>query len=63
MLKLNLLGIHTIHSIHLTAWLEPWTMLRKGRFVLSKVYSSEHSFYRIIISVMPVKSSRIIWNF
>ena len=52
MLKLYLLEIHTIHSIHLTACLKPWIVLRKAKFVFSKAYSLECSFYRIIISIM-----------
>ena len=62
MLKLNLLGIHSIHTVHFIAWLEPWTMFRKARFVFSKGYSIEHSFSGIIIGVMRVKSSMVIGN-
>lgn len=59
-LMLSLLGIHTIHTVYFTAWLEPWIMFRKAKFVFSRVHSIEYSFYRIIIGVMW---ERVPWSF
>lgn len=52
MLKLNVLEIHAVHTIHFTAWLKPWIMFTKAIFVFSKGYSAESLFYRIITNVM-----------
>lgn len=48
MLKLNYLEIHTIHF----RANENHTVFRNVRFVVSKVYSIKHPFYRLIIGVI-----------